>query len=76
MGQKVNPHRMRVGVTRDWDSRWYPEEEPRIPSPTVSGSMVGVIKPWEVPKRTIWSKFLGLWYSLKIAIFAITHPSS
>ena len=23
MGQKVNPHGMRVGVTKDWDSRWY-----------------------------------------------------
>ena len=23
MGQKVNPHGMRVGVIQDWDSRWY-----------------------------------------------------
>lgn len=23
MGQKVNPHGMRVGVFKDWDSRWY-----------------------------------------------------
>ncbi len=23
MGQKVNPHGLRVGVIRDWDSRWY-----------------------------------------------------
>ena len=23
MGQKVNPHGMRVGVIKDWDSRWY-----------------------------------------------------
>ncbi|MBR4768029.1 MAG: 30S ribosomal protein S3 [Lachnospiraceae bacterium] len=23
MGQKVNPHGMRVGIISDWDSRWY-----------------------------------------------------
>ena len=23
MGQKVNPHGLRVGVIKDWDSRWY-----------------------------------------------------
>ena len=23
MGQKVNPHGIRVGVIKDWDSRWY-----------------------------------------------------
>ena len=22
MGQKVNPHGLRVGVIKDWDSRW------------------------------------------------------
>ena len=27
MGQKVNPHGMRVGVIKDWDSRWYAEED-------------------------------------------------
>ncbi|MDR2044396.1 MAG: 30S ribosomal protein S3 [Clostridium sp.] len=25
MGQKVNPHGLRVGVNKDWDSRWYAE---------------------------------------------------
>lgn len=25
MGQKVNPHGYRVGVIKDWDSRWYAE---------------------------------------------------
>ena len=25
MGQKVNPHGLRVGVITDWDSRWYAE---------------------------------------------------
>ena len=23
MGQKVNPHGIRVGVIKDWDSRWF-----------------------------------------------------
>lgn len=26
MGQKVNPHGLRVGVIKDWNSRWYAEE--------------------------------------------------
>ena len=25
MGQKANPHGLRVGVIKDWDSRWYAE---------------------------------------------------
>ena len=27
MGQKVNPHGFRVGVIKDWDSRWYASNE-------------------------------------------------
>ena len=27
MGQKVNPHGIRVGVIKDWDSRWYAEKD-------------------------------------------------
>ena len=27
MGQKVNPHGLRVGVIKDWDSRWYADAE-------------------------------------------------
>ncbi len=27
MGQKVNPHGLRVGIIKDWDSRWYAESE-------------------------------------------------
>ena len=25
MGQKVNPHGLRVGIIKDWDSKWYAE---------------------------------------------------
>ena len=27
MGQKVNPHGLRVGVIKDWDSRWFARDE-------------------------------------------------
>ena len=27
MGQKVNPHGLRVGVIKNWDSRWYAPDE-------------------------------------------------
>lgn len=27
MGQKVNPHGLRVGVIKDWSSRWYADKE-------------------------------------------------
>ena len=26
MGQKVNPHGMRVGVNKDWSSKWYADK--------------------------------------------------
>ncbi len=27
MGQKVNPHGLRVGIIKDWSSRWYAEKD-------------------------------------------------
>jgi len=27
MGQKVNPHGLRVGVIKDWDSKWYADDD-------------------------------------------------
>ncbi len=27
MGQKVNPHGMRVGIIKDWDSKWYADKK-------------------------------------------------
>ena len=27
MGQKVNPHGLRVGVIKDWESRWYADDK-------------------------------------------------
>ena len=27
MGQKVNPHGIRVGVIKNWDSRWFAKDD-------------------------------------------------
>lgn len=27
MGQKVNPHGLRVGVIKGWDSKWYADKD-------------------------------------------------
>ena len=27
MGQKVNPHGLRVGVIKNWDSRWFADDK-------------------------------------------------
>ena len=27
MGQKVNPHGLRVGVIKNWDSRWFADKK-------------------------------------------------
>ena len=27
MGQKIHPLGMRVGIIRDWDSKWYAEKD-------------------------------------------------
>ena len=27
MGQKVKPHGLRVGVIKDWDSKWYADSK-------------------------------------------------
>ena len=26
MGQKVSPHGLRVGIIKDWDSKWYADK--------------------------------------------------
>lgn len=30
MGQKVNPIGLRLGINKNWDSRWYPSKETRV----------------------------------------------
>ena len=31
MGQKVNPVGMRIGITKDWNSRWFPNKKQDFP---------------------------------------------
>ena len=38
MGQKVNPHGLRVGVIKEWDSRWYAEADFTLWKITISES--------------------------------------
>ena len=36
MGQKVNPHGARVGVIKDWNTRWYADKKNFTYIPTIS----------------------------------------
>ena len=49
MGQKVNPHGMRVGVIKDWDSRWYARAD------KVGDLVVEDYKIREYLKKTLYS---------------------
>ena len=49
MGQKVHPHGMRVGVIKDWDSRWYARDE------KVGDLIVEDFKIREYLKKTLYS---------------------
>ena len=49
MGQKVNPHGLRVGVIKDWDSRWYARAD------KVGALVVEDYKIREYLKKTLYS---------------------
>ena len=49
MGQKVNPHGLRVGVIKDWDSRWYARNE------KVGDLLVEDFKLRDYLKKTLYS---------------------
>ncbi|HBR07517.1 MAG TPA: 30S ribosomal protein S3 [Clostridiales bacterium] len=49
MGQKVNPHGFRVGVIKDWDSRWYARND------KVGNLIVEDYKIREYLKKTLYS---------------------
>ncbi len=49
MGQKVNPHGLRVGVIKDWDSRWYARPD------KVGDLIVEDYKIREYLKKTLYS---------------------
>ena len=63
MGQKVNPHGIRVGVIKDWDSKWYADAE--FSDYLVEDYNIRKYlkkKLWDVPGQTLlWSWKMPLW---------------
>ena len=64
MGQKVNPHGLRVGIIKDWDSRWYAEDAfadksllNKVDAMNEAGDK-SVIKTWS-RRSTIFPSFVG-----------------
>lgn len=49
MGQKVNPHGLRVGVIKDWDSRWFADKN------TFGDTLVEDYKVRNYIKKTLYS---------------------
>ncbi|MEG0894129.1 MAG: 30S ribosomal protein S3 [Oscillospiraceae bacterium] len=49
MGQKVNPHGLRVGVIKDWDSRWFADKG------TFGDTLVEDYKVREYVKKTLFA---------------------
>lgn len=51
-GLKVNPHGLRVGVIKDWDSRWNPDshtlEEVFESTKNRTTRVVGQIRDWNI----------------------------
>lgn len=47
MGQKVNPHGLRVGVIKDWDSQWYADDGYESFLVEDCGFKIGRIKHWD-----------------------------
>ena len=63
MGQKVNPHGLRVGVIKNWDSRWYASDE-KFGDTLVSDYKV---REYLKKKLRIWQP--RLWHSEKCSVF-------
>ena len=57
MGQKVNPHGLRVGVIKDWDSRWYAKKadfgDTLVEDYNVRNYILKTLKPAGVPRVEI-----------------------
>ncbi len=49
MGQKVNPHGLRVGVIKDWDSKWYAEATSLITSLRITTSEPSLRRNYTAP---------------------------
>lgn len=61
MGQKINPHALRVGVIKDWDSKWYAEQndydEEAIETEL---SRIGKVKDWDAKRIAARQKIAGI----------------
>lgn len=57
MGQKVNPHGLRVGVIKDWDSRWYAKKadfgDMLVEDYNIRNFILKTLKPMGVPRVEI-----------------------
>ncbi|MCR5690417.1 MAG: 30S ribosomal protein S3 [Clostridiales bacterium] len=57
MGQKINPTGLRVGVIRDWDSRWYADKadfgETLVGDYKIRQYLLGLLEPAGVPRIEI-----------------------
>ncbi len=57
MGQKVNPHGLRVGVIKDWDSRWFAKKadfgDTLVEDYNVRNYILKTLKPAGVPRVEI-----------------------
>lgn len=46
MGQKVNPHGLRVGITKNWESKWYADDSDFVISEGINNLKIGRVKSW------------------------------
>ena len=57
MGQKVNPHGLRVGVIKEWDSRWYAKKadfgDMLVVDYSIRNYILKTLKPAGVPRVEI-----------------------
>lgn len=53
MGQKVNPHGLRVGVIKDWDAKWYADKR------TFADNLVEDYKLRTFVKKTLYSSSIS-----------------
>ena len=51
MGQKVSPHGLRVGVIKDWNSKWYAGKE----------NFAGFLAEDDAIRKTIKKAYYGAW---------------
>ncbi len=61
MGQKVNPHGLRVGIIKDWDSKWYADKK------NYSNNLVEDFKIREFVKKQLYTSGVSRVYIDRLA---------